>query len=294
MLAKIIQRIGFAILLLLGCGIVISLLLSFVIDSSDAYINKTIGERFYENITTLLKFDYGYTKNENAPILSIILDRSQKSLILMSGALGLTLLIGVPTGILSALKGNSVFVNIWTSTLHALSSIPILVWTPLLLMISMRGCGVFPIYTFIDDYPGFSLQKSLFYLLPIFALTFGDGILSDIIRTLKTETAKVLEQGYYRAVRARNASLVKHFIYSLGAQIISIFSNKTSYLISGTIIVEVIYNWKGLAYQILTAVRGKDYPLILAVTMVFVTLTVLLNLVSEITALATNPRLRKS
>ena len=139
--------------------------------------------------------------------------------------------------------------------------------------------------------------KFLVLLLPVAALALGDGMLADIVRLMEQETSRILEQDYIRAVRARNVGLGRHLFRGIVGPAVSIMAGKISYLISGSIVVEFVFGWRGLAFQTLSAVSktgSKDYPLILAMTMLFVGIVLLLNLFSDLTALFADPRLRRN
>jgi ABC-type dipeptide/oligopeptide/nickel transport system permease component len=83
---------------------------------------------------------------------------------------------------------------------------------------------------------------------------------------------------------------------SLIIPITSVFTGKISLLIAGTVVVEYVFNWRGLGFEILEAVSAtgaKDYPVILAATMLFVGVIILLNFAGEVAAILSDPRLRK-
>ena len=123
----------------------------------------------------------------------------------------------------------------------------------------------------------------------------GDSLLADVARTLQTETTRLLDQDYIRAARARKVGLRRHLIRTLAPVAISTLAGKTAYLIGGGVVVEYVFGWPGLGFQvleILTTDGPKDYPFILAATTLFVGLTLLLNLASDLAVLASDPRLR--
>ena len=87
----------------------------------------------------------------------------------------------------------------------------------------------------------------------------------------------------------------RHLARALVPVTISTFAGKTAYLIGGVVVVEYVFGWPGLAFQvleILTTNGPKDYPFILAATTLFVGLTLLINLASDLAVLASDPRLR--
>lgn len=290
MVAVLLRRVGFAALVMLGAGVVVSLLLSFVPDQST---DLTAWGRFVQNLGTLITFDYGVSEAANFSIATILWDRGVKSLTLIGGAIFLMVAVGVPLGVGSAIREDSRALQVATGAVQALSSIPILVWAFVLLIGSGLTFGVYPSF---NNLAGAGLGETvLIYVVPIAALALGDGMLSDIVRNVQTETERELNQTYVRALRARSVSASRHLRRGILAPTLSSIANKITYLISGTIVVEYVFNVQGLAYQILTSITGvKDYPLVLAATMIFVGLIVVLDLLSDLAALATDPRLRTS
>ncbi|MFQ5571725.1 MAG: ABC transporter permease subunit [Rhodothermales bacterium] len=286
---SVLQRIGSALLVLIGAGVAVSLALALVPDpTDDAFL-----QRVTTNLTTFFTFDYWGRKSENFPLLEVLLNRGLLSFTLIGGALLTALSVGVSTGVLSALRPRSRFLRTWSGFLHALSSMPILIIGIAAILIATRLFGIPPFRTFLGSgSPGTTI---LIYLLPILTLALGDGLLSDITRTLHTETTRILEQNYVRAIRARNVPLRPHLIRGLLPPTLSIVASKTAYLIGGSVVVEYVFGWQGLAFQvldILTTNGPKDYPFLLAATTLFVGLSVLLNMMSRLALLAANPQLR--
>jgi ABC-type dipeptide/oligopeptide/nickel transport system permease component len=91
----------------------------------------------------------------------------------------------------------------------------------------------------------------------------------------------------------RRVPVLHHLAWGVSAAVFNALSNKMTYLISGTIIVEYVFGVRGLAYQIYASITGvKDYPLVLASTMLFVAIIVAVNLLGEFIAIIADPRLR--
>jgi peptide/nickel transport system permease protein len=292
MASKIGRRFIFALLVFVGAGILVSLLLSLVPDYTLAL---SFGERVEKNLATFFSFNYGRTEKEYKPIGDILLNRGLTSLTLISGALAIVFLLGVTTGIFAALEHNSRGWKFWTNGIDLLSALPVLVWTSILILIVTNLFHMFPTKDVLERQPSF-FARLLVYALPIAALALGDGTLADVVRVLREETAKILEQDFVRALRARGVGLGRHLLRSLIMPITAVFAGKISLLLAGTIVVEYIFNWRGLGFLILEAVSetgAKDYPLILAATMLLVGITVLLNFASETAAILSDPRLRQ-
>lgn len=289
MFEKFLRRLLVALLMFLGAGLLVSVLLAIL---PDAYVNASFGSRVIDNSITFIIFDY--EMKNNLPMGEVLLSASTKSMILILGSLCLTALLAIPLAIWGARNPHNRLAKSLLSVVHAVSSVPVLIWSLLLLTFTIRFFNKLPIYDMLDS--SNSIWTLMIYLLPILCLSFGDGMLSDIIRIIRAETVQVLDQDYIRAVRARNVSLNRHISRSLLIPIVSTFSSKIAYLISGTVVVEYVFNWRGLGFEILNAITTqgqKEYGLILAATMLFVSIVILLNFVNEMIAVLVDPRIQK-
>jgi ABC-type dipeptide/oligopeptide/nickel transport system permease component len=288
MLSVLLRRFGFGVLVLLGSGSAVALAVSFVPDSTT---DATVLRQWWTYLQVLVTFDYGTVDSVNRSMSTLLWHRGQVTLTLISGALLLMLALGVPLGVGRALWPESQGIRWATGLGHTLSSVPILVWAFALLALSTAVFGVAPNF---GNLQGASTGEALLiYAVPIAALALGDGVLSDIIRHVRSEAEQEVEQTYVRALRARKAPVLRHVWRGIVGPVFTVVSNKIAYLISGTIVVEYVFGARGLAYQIYWSIEAtKEYEVVLAATLVFVAVTVLLKLLSEFVALMADPRLR--
>jgi len=286
---RIANRVGFSLLVFAGAGVVVALALSFVPDRS---IDLSTPERFRTYLYTLFSFDYGASEQYNVPLSVLLWDRGLNSLMLIGGAVLMLGAVGVSLGVGSAFRPGSYGLKIGIGIAHAFSAVPVLVWAFLLLILSGAGFGVYPNFNVLES--AAEWEKIFFYGVPILSLGLGDGMLSDIIRNVRNEAQRELEKPHVRALRARNVPVLVHVWQGIVSQVFSAITNKISYLVSGTIVVEVIFDIRGLAWLIYRSVAKapKEYSLVLAATMLFVGIVVVLNVLGEIVSVMTDPRLR--
>jgi peptide/nickel transport system permease protein len=288
MFKVLFRRIGFALLVLVGAGGAVALALGFVPDSTT---DASALERWGTYLHILLTFDYGTVDSVNRSMSTLLWGRGQITLTLIGGALSSMLVIGIPLGVGRALWPESQTLGWATGAVHVLSSIPILVWAFALLALSTAVFGVAPSFSNLARADGG--ETFLIYAVPVLSLVLGDGILSDIIRHIRSEAEQEVDQTYVRALQARQVPVVRHVWRGIIGPVFTVVSNKIAYLISGTIVVEYVFGAQGLAWQIYWAIEGtKEYEVVLAATLLFVAVTVLLKLLSELVALMADPRLR--
>lgn len=291
MIRKISFKVLYSMLVLIGAGLLVSWMLAFV---PDYYNPLSHLERFQLNFKTFITFDYARFIADNQSMVGDIGFRIQRSLILVGGAILVCILIGIPAGIAAALHHHSRWIRFSVTMIDILSAIPILVWAALFFIFGIV-LGVQLSYTVLKE-TCLWYERFAVIMIPVLILAVGDSILSEVVHVVRDETSRIFEQDYIRAVRARNVSLYRHLSRALTAPLLALFNGKVAALISGAVVVEYVFTWKGLGWAVLegVAVTGaKDYPLILGGSMLFVGIIVGLSLISDLIMIMVDPRLRK-
>jgi len=290
MINKILKQIAVAALLFFSAGIVISSLLALV---PDIYAQGNFISRLSANLRIYMTFDYNRVQFGSFSIWDIVRNRSMLSLYIISVAVFLVLIVGIPLGYYSSRKKHSLIVQILNKTVCSLSSIPILIWALLFNYVIFSFFRKSPSYDTIGSET--VLWRYLFLILPPVTVMLGDGILADVIHRMKEETDTALNEEYITVLQAQGLSVIKHLFRALLPAIGSIFSGKISYLIGGIVVIEYVYNWKGLGWGILNGITRtglKNYDFVLCASMFFVAVILAVHLISEIITILSDPRLR--
>ncbi len=288
---KLIQKMFFAVVLFFAAGILISVLLALV---PDVYLDQTFTERFVSNVTVFVNFDYSHSEFGEYTLMDVILNRGVNSFSLIIMSLGCILLIGIPLGYFASMRKHVFFTSYWEKAIHVISSCPILIWALFFNFIFINN-HILPTYDSMLEAHG--VLKVVFFMLPALTVAIGDGILSDVIRMMKEATDKASTEEYLRVLRSRNVPVAKHLIRSLLPAVGSIISNKITYLIGGIVVVEYVFNWKGLGYQILSSISttgAKNYNFVLGASVLLVGVVVFVHLLSDLATILSDPRIRTS
>lgn len=291
MTSQILKKVTVAILILISAGLIVSFLLAAIPDN---FVDLSFWQRATGHIKTLVTLKFNNPQGGSYTLAQVFLARSVKSFILIGGSILVVFLCGIPVGILAAFKKNSRTLTVLINFIYTFSAIPILVWALSIHFITKRVFSKLLTLDMLNLYDTF--WHVLGILIPIVVISIGDGMLSDVVRNVREETGKVLEQDFIRALRARGVSLSRHLGRALLVPIFSVLSGKVAYLIGGTVIVEYLFVWKGLGYQILeslAAAGNKDYDFILAATLFFVCIILLFQLLNDLAVIFTDPRMRK-
>jgi oligopeptide transport system permease protein len=217
----------------------------------------------------------------------------------------LALLIGIPAGILAALKQNT-WVD-YTATFGAVFflSIPNLVLAPILIWIfaltfgwlPVAGWGAKPPFV-LFFFPQLSVLLSWDYwaraIMPVFAL--GTAAAASIMRLTRASLLQVIREDYIRTARAKGlrerAVVVVHALKNSLIPVVTILGPLFAALVTGTFVVEQIFGVNGMGKHFVQSVGNRDYGVITGVTLLFGVILVIANLLVDITYALLDPRIR--
>ncbi len=217
----------------------------------------------------------------------------------------LALVIGVPAGILAALKQNT-WID-YTATFGAVLflSVPNLVLAPILIWIFALRLGWLPVASWgakppydLGLFPSFSEIFSWTYwshaIMPVFAL--GTSAAAGIARLTRASLLQVVREDYIRTARAKGlherAVIVVHALKNSLIPVVTILGPLLAALVTGTFVVEQIFGINGMGKHFVQSVGNRDYQIITGVTLIYGVLLVIANLMVDITYAWLDPRIR--
>ena len=218
-------------------------------------------------------------------VTSIIMERFPVSAFIGTQAIVIGLVVGLPLGIISALKRNT----IWDSGAAFLAvlgvSIPDFVLAPLVQYFLGFKLGIFPIAFF---------ESWWHSVLPSMVLA---TVIAAVVATFtRTEMLEVLGQDYVTLAHSkglsRGAVIVRHVLRNSMIPIVTIMVPLAAYLITGTLIVETVFSVPGLGEQFVRSIFEKDFPIIMGTTMIFAVFFVASYLIQDILYGLIDPRIR--
>ena len=255
-------------------------------------LNRPIWEQYGSWLGGLVQGDLGNSLVTGQPVREQIFQRLPATLLLAGAGLIVGLLIGLPAGILSALKPHSPLDTI-TSLLSQIGvSVPDFWLGILLVLLFSLTLGWLPSqgYTPFTEDPVDWLRH---LILP--ALTVG--IISGSIQTRFNRSAmlEVLHEDYIRTARAkglREALVInRHALRNALIPIITILGLQLTALLSAVVVVEVVFSWPGLGRLTLDAVLDRDYPLLQGAVFTIATLLAFVNLGTDLLYAFIDPRI---
>ena len=254
----------------------------------NAYYNldAPLFEQYIDYMKGLIQGDLGPSfKKPSRTVNEWILMRFPVSLELGIYALGVALLIGVVAGLIASLRPNSWADYVPMSMAMIGICVPTFVLGPLLVLVFGLWLGWFPVYGWEDP-----LDK----VLP--SLTLGASYAAYIARLTRGGMLEVLAQDFIRTARAKGLSegavVLKHGLRGGIQPVISFVGPAAANMLSGSFVVETIFQIPGLGREFVQAAFNRDYTMILGSVLFYAVLILIFNLLVDIAIALLDPRLR--
>ena len=229
------------------------------------------------------------------PVAGEIAHRLPNTLLIVAGALGLSILIGVSLSIAAALRPGSRFDH-WSMAIASSGvSIPSFWLAMALVSVFALGFHWFPATgaTSLSDGVGEALRH---ITLPAIALS-ANGI-ATIARQLRTAFAESLAAPYVRTLRAKGLSpaaiLWKHCLKNVGVPLLTVIGLLANRLLGATIVIEIVFAIPGIGSMVVNAAINKDFPVVQGVVLVTVALVIAINLVVDGLCRLLDPRIART
>lgn len=242
-----------------------------------------------------LQGDLGTSLRSEEPVADILLRALPITLELIILALLIATVVGIPFGVVSAVRRDSArdYASRVTGLLGV--SLPNFWLATLLLLFTSRVFGWVPPLTYVSplDDP---VQNLVQFALPAIALSVFP--LAIIMRMVRTTMLEVLGQDYVRTARAkgvpRRKVVSKHALRNALIPVVTIIGFEVGVLLGGAAIIEVIFGLPGVGNTLLQAVFGRDYPLIQAATMLIAVTFIVANLIVDVLYGVLDPRISQT
>lgn len=258
-------------------------------------LNDPIYKQYFVWLGEILQGNLGYSLiKQGMPVSEMILARLPNTLLLMTVSTVIAFLIAIPMGVFSASRP-------YTKLDYTITSISFFglatpnFWLGLvLIMIFSVQLGWFPTGGVATLNAPFSILDRIHHLiLPAFVLATAD--MAALTRYSRSSMINVLSQDYIRTARAKGFKkrkvIYKHGIRNGLLPIITIFGLMLPSFVGGTVITEKIFNWPGIGLLFIDATFQRDYPVIMAGTMISSVMVVIGNLVADILYAIIDPRI---
>ena len=249
-------------------------------------LNKPLGAQYLDYLGSLLKGDLGPSfKYPNRTVNEIIANKLPVSLELGAWALFVALVLGLTSGVVASLKPNTTLDYIPSSLTMVGICVPTFVLGPLLVLMFAIGLGWF-------NASGWYGPEDR--VLP--ALTLGGVYAAYIARLTRGGMREILSQDFIRTARAKGASearvILKHALKGGLLPVVSFLGPALAGIISGSFVIETIFQIPGLGREFVNSAFNRDYTLVTGTVILYAVLIISFNLVVDIAVVWLNPKLR--
>ena len=257
-------------------------------------LDKPVPERYASWLGAAVRGDLGTSLLTDEPVGKRIADRLPATLLLAGVSLGASIALGIPLGVVSALRRNR-FVDHAVGLFSVLGlSVPAF-WLGIVMIlvfsVELRLLPSSGIVTVGED----SLADRLAHLaMP--SVVLATTILPSVVRFTRSSLLEVLGQDYVRTAVAKGlAPLVVTYVHALRnalIPVVSVIGTLLPRLLGGAVVTEAVFGWPGMGRLALEAANGRDYPLVMGITMVVALVAILTSLVVDLAYTWLDPRVR--
>ncbi|MBL8704013.1 MAG: ABC transporter permease subunit [Rhodospirillales bacterium] len=281
---------------------------------ADLGLDKPILVQYGYYLWDLAQGDFGTSIVTRTPVLSEFLALFPATVELSLTAMTFAVLIGLPAGIVAAVRRNSVFDHTVMGASLTGYSMPIFWWGLLLILLFSVTLGWTPVSGrmavryFIEPVTGFVLIdawlagewgafKSALQHLILPAVALGTIPLAVIARMTRSSMLEVLNDDYIRTARAKGLPPWRvvglHALRNALIPVITVIGLQVGALLSGAILTETIFSWPGVGKWLIESIRRRDYPVVQGGVLLAASIVMLVNLTVDVMYGLINPRIRK-
>jgi peptide/nickel transport system permease protein len=276
-------------------------------------LDRSIFEQYWSFLTNALQFDFGRSFRYGADVADVIASRLPATIELAVAALLVGTLIGVPAGIYAALRKGRLADNIVSVLAIAGVSTPTF-WLGILLVLGLSaelgwlpssgrlpyGAGLRPVtglHTVDAILAGnLPLLGVVLSHLALPALTLGFNMMGIITRVTRAAIIEVGQEEFITTAVAKGLSRKRivrdHLVPNAAIPITTIIGLELGGLISGSIIVEVVFSWPGIGFLLYQAISVRDMPLVTGVVVMYTFVFIAVNVLIDIVYFMVDPRVR--
>ncbi|ARI76389.1 nickel ABC transporter permease [Halobacillus mangrovi] len=254
-------------------------------------LNDPVLLQYFDYIRGVVQGDLGYSFQNNQSVSEAIATRFPQTLNLAIASMVVAVLIGVPAGIISAIKQNSWFDVSSTTIALAGISIPNFWLGAMLILIFAVELQWLPVGGLSAPFWTIEGMKQL--ILP--SITLGTASAAMIARMSRSAMLEVIRADYIRTARAkgvkRNAVVWIHALRNAMIPVITVIGLNFGFLLGGTIITEQVFAINGVGRLMIDAIAARDFPIVQGTVLLVATLFVVVNLLVDIIYAFVDPRI---
>ncbi|EKF66861.1 dipeptide transport system permease protein dppB [Serratia plymuthica A30] len=279
-------------------------------------LDKPLYQQYFHYVSNVLHGDLGTSLKSRISVWEEFVPRFKATLELGFCAMIFAVLVGIPVGVLAAVRRGSIFDHTAVGISLTGYSMPIFWWGMMLIMLVSVQLNLTPVSgrvsdtVFLDDslpLTGFMLIDTLIWGAPgdftdavmhmiLPAIVLGTIPLAVIVRMTRSSMLEVLGEDYIRTARAKGVSrmrvIVVHALRNALLPVVTVIGLQVGTMLAGAILTETIFSWPGLGRWLMDALQRRDYPVVQGGVLLVACMIILVNLLVDVLYGVVNPRIR--
>lgn len=247
-------------------------------------LDKPVYVQYWNYISGAARGDFGKSILYREPTIKIFLDKFPNTIQLALAAMAFALLLGIPVGIISAVKYNSWVDNFGKIFALLGQSLPVF-WTGIMLIL------VFGVLLRIFPVSGMGSWKNL--VMPAF--TLGWAFTAALVRLTRSAMLDVLDTEYIKLARIKGVPeiqvITKHALKNAMIPIVTLATMNFIFMLTGTVITETVFAWPGVGRLVVSSISARDFPMIQTCVLIFSMMFVFGNLFTDLLYVYLDPRI---
>ncbi|MEA4846650.1 MAG: ABC transporter permease [Clostridiaceae bacterium] len=263
---------------------------ALILKRAELGLDRPFFIRYGSFLLDLLKGDMGISYRNGQAVTDLIFGRLSNTLLLASLGMLFAVVIGIPIGIISAVKQYSALDNITMVLTLFFMAVPTFWLGMILVLIFALHLGLFPPSGMMRGFP--DLLQSL--VLP--TITLGCGYAALIARTTRSSVLEVMRQDYIDTARSKGITerkvIWRHMMKNALIPIVTVIGLNFGTLLGGSVLTESIFSWPGVGRFVVESISFKDIPSVLGSVVTLAVLFSLVNLIVDILYSFLDPRIK--
>ncbi|MDP9283079.1 MAG: ABC transporter permease [Chloroflexota bacterium] len=257
-------------------------------------LDKPVTQRYVEWVTGAVRGDFGTSLLTDEPVTKRIGERLPNTLTLAGAAFVLSVTLGIPIGLIQALRRGSPLDHVLSFLSAVGLAVPVFWLGIVLILIFSVSLHVLPSAGVTGITTDTLFDRAQHLVLP--AVVLASTVLPTIVRFMRSAAIEVLHEDYIRTAESKGLGprvvVTRHVLRNALVPVVSALGALVPRLLGGAVVTEAVFSWPGLGRLALEAAQGRDYPLITGLTVVAAAVAVGTTLLVDLAYTRIDPRVR--
>lgn len=262
-------------------------------------LDRPLLSQLWTYLSRLARGDLGSSAIQQQPVSDVILDRLPNTLLLAGTALVLSTTLGILAGVWAASRSGGLRDRVVATSTLVVYAIPVFWLGQLSILWFGLRLGWFPVQGRTDarsDATGIAHMVDVAHHLILPALVLASQQIAIVTRLTRATLVDVLKAPHIDAARARglpeSSILLRHALPAALLPVVTVIGNRIGHLVSGAVVVEIVFGWPGIGRLLVSATTDRDIPVLMGLFLLIGFAVLIANLLTDLTYRFLDPRIR--